>query len=71
MLKKMSAFNGTFFSFRMKEDFVNLVLTFDGTPQKTPKKKQNQKNKKKTKKKKNKKKQKKKQKKMTQQIENH
>jgi RNA processing factor Prp31 len=52
MLKKMSAFNGTFFSFRMKEDFVNLVLTFDGTPQKTPKKKQKQKNKKKTKKKK-------------------
>jgi hypothetical protein len=63
MLKKMSAFNGTFFSFRMKEDFVNLVLTFDGTPQKTPKKKQKQKNKKKTKKKKttkNKKKNKKK-----------
>jgi hypothetical protein len=52
MLKKMSAFNGTFFSFRMKEDFVNLVLTFDGTPQKTPKKKQKQKKKKKTKKKK-------------------
>jgi hypothetical protein len=63
MLKKMSAFNGTFFSFRMKEDFVNLVLTFDGKPKKKPKKKKKKKNKKKTKKKKtrkNKKKNKKK-----------
>jgi RNA processing factor Prp31 len=64
MLKKMSAFNGTFFSFRMKEDFVNLVLTFDGTPQKTPKKKQKQKNKKKTKKKKKRKNKKKNKKKL-------